>query len=641
MNRKLTIEEKGKQICFDSAHAPRTARVKARLPEDPELLTKHSLTLIGRITNPSTQRVWPLIAFFTELWKSDTRPQGADLGNGLFQFKFEREADLLQVLEKRPYHYNHWMVIVQRWEPTISPSFPCLIPFWIKVQGIPIHLWEEGTIENIGRDIGVFEKAEITPLSVRMRVQVNGLLPLITSSVVEYPNGEEVAVKLVYERIERHCSKCFRLDHELKDCLEAKAQNKALKRTQEASATAQQSDASVNEAKQNMANLVTHPPAFQFSASTKSELRERREPRESRETDGRRAHKTQPREWQERGNSRRTSQAREQSRIAKERSYREIRDSSRHRYADISQGRAYYREVRRIENPRQPALSPPITREGTSGRGVPLPSPPSPLPLEAFNEALGEVRDTMLQYTKCVDPIESEVRLERVRQAEEQGVLEKSAARMVRNRELQEGIVDDAIPERTPVELRLGPCFPLEEEPMSIDQNHLLENSQERLPATLRLGPVNDQVSPLLNSAERICATSERIPATLRLGPILDSPRAADQCPAPTTKRKPGRPPGSKSVRKDPKTTADARTKIRRVPKAKPSPRRKVPSETRKETRPRTGVGASRGTLRGSLQGATQSTHSNTSSENRPLARMIPASSRKRMDFRTPSVPGP
>nr|VDD49929.1 unnamed protein product [Brassica oleracea] len=79
------------------------------------------------------------------------------------------------------------MVIVQRWEPTTSISFPSLIPFWIKVQGIPIHLWNEGTVRSIGEDIGVYEYAEITPLSVKMRVQVNGLLPLITSTVIEYP----------------------------------------------------------------------------------------------------------------------------------------------------------------------------------------------------------------------------------------------------------------------------------------------------------------------------------------------------------------------------------------------------------------------------------------------------------------------
>lgn len=133
------------------------------------------------------------------------RPVGADLGNGLFQFQFKREEDLLQVLEKRPYHYARWMVIVQRWEPTLSKSFPSQIPFWIKVQGVPIHLWSEQILESIGNDIGCYEKSEITPLAMRLRARVNGLLPLITSTIIEYSNGEEVTAKLVYERLEKHC----------------------------------------------------------------------------------------------------------------------------------------------------------------------------------------------------------------------------------------------------------------------------------------------------------------------------------------------------------------------------------------------------------------------------------------------------
>lgn len=126
-----------------------------------------------------------------------------------------------------------YRLIVQRWEPTYSSEFPTLIPFWIKVQGILVHLWAEETIESIGRDLGVFEKAKITSSLMRMRVQVNGRLPLMMKYVIEYSNDEEVTASLKYERLERHCSKCYRLDHEIKDCLEAKAQLRALKEKQE------------------------------------------------------------------------------------------------------------------------------------------------------------------------------------------------------------------------------------------------------------------------------------------------------------------------------------------------------------------------------------------------------------------------
>lgn len=224
MERRLSREAKGKGVATEPAQPPRTGRIKAQAPVNTDRSNKLSLTLIGRVTNRSVQMVWSLIPFFTEMWKAEGGPVGSELGNGMFQFQFENESNLLAVLERRPFHYARWMVILQRWEPTTSASFPSLIPFWIKVQGIPIHLWEENTIKSLAEDFGIFEKAEITDFAVRMRVQVNGLLPIVKSSVTEYPNGDEVTSTFVYEKLEKHCSKCSRLDHDFKDCLVAKHQ---------------------------------------------------------------------------------------------------------------------------------------------------------------------------------------------------------------------------------------------------------------------------------------------------------------------------------------------------------------------------------------------------------------------------------
>lgn len=174
-HRRISSAEKGKGLDLSSQLPLRTAIVKTPAPDNSDLLRKHHLTLIGRVTNKSVQKVWSLIPFFTDHWKTEFKPVGADLGNGMFQFQFELEADLLSVLEKRPYHYARWMAILQRWEPTISPKFPSLIPFWIKVQGLPVHLWTEAKVKCIGEDIGLYEKAEITAVSARMRVHVDGL----------------------------------------------------------------------------------------------------------------------------------------------------------------------------------------------------------------------------------------------------------------------------------------------------------------------------------------------------------------------------------------------------------------------------------------------------------------------------------
>lgn len=643
MSRRLSREEKGKGACFDSHEAPRTARIKVSLPESTELDSKFSLTLIGRVTNPSTQRIWPLIAFFTELWKSDVRPVGADLGNGLFHFQFEREADLLQVLEKRPYHYSRWMVIVQRWEPTISKSFPALIPFWIKVQGIPIHLWKESTIKSIGEDIGVYEKAEITPVSVRMRVQVNGLLPLIKSTVIEYSNGGEVVATLSYERLEKHCAKCFRLDHELKDCLEAKHQNKArlasMEPTLSKEANASQPISSAQNSYKSYEREPQQDRAFRFSASNLSVTHERRSTRETKENPPRRPYKALSREWEERGSQRRSTQARDRLCNLEDRHSRPPRDHRSHRYI-APQGRSYYREVaRKLEINKDAGSTASKALSENCERGTPQQNCRTPLPQEVLQEAIGEVREAMMQYTKHANPTENRAREERLRQAEEQGEIEETARSMVKSAleieaDKQRFEQENATPARLPVMQRLGSPGSLQG---SERQTHH-STSQDRIPATQRLVPVilgqeHSNSRGKNREVERPPTSLERIPAAMRLGentaPTLTMEAGEAPC---KEKRKPGRPPGRKSTQNSPRLTASASSRIRKVSQ-KPSPIRRKQVSEKKTTKPSSKAGTSRG------KGMREV--SATSSENRPICNMIPATSKKRMDFRGPSTLGP
>ena len=353
-HRRISSAEKGKGLDMGTQLPPRSARVKVPLPDNSELLRKHTLTLIGRVTNKTVQKVWSVIPFFTEHWKTEFKPVGSDLGNGLFQFQFELESDLLSVLEQRSYHYARWMIILQRWEPTISPSFPSLIPFWVKVQGLPVHLWTEATIKCIGEDIGLYEKAEITTQTARMRVHIDGLLPLIKESVVEFPNGDEVATTLVYERLDKHCTKCLRLDHELKECLVARAEAKAkIAREEETKGRAEGTSggmaasgrtitsATANQHKSLPEKDQRNSAAFQFSAAYNGEENLRRNDREQRVSSHQRPYKSQTRQWQERSSFRRSSQARERTRYADDRSSRPSREYSHQRHIPAPPSRSY------------------------------------------------------------------------------------------------------------------------------------------------------------------------------------------------------------------------------------------------------------------------------------------------------------
>ncbi|KAJ4894949.1 Clat_adaptor_s domain-containing protein [Raphanus sativus] len=213
------------------------------------------------------------------------------------------------------------------------------------------------------------------------------------------------------------------------------------------------------------------------------------------------------------------------------------------------------RERSREESMRTPNL--PITspQEITSSsrnktqpseRGDPLLMCDPLIQPEEVETAMGIIKESMTLYTKCADPLESAARRERLKRAEEQGIIEKNATKMVlsaivresTNEALQDRDMEvQGSQERTPMSERLGP---LNGSP----------SPQERLPLSAKLGPINGVMSgsPLASTAD--IATAERIPISERLGPVTLSHDAgtSNTKPSLVKKRKPGRPPGIKKA---------------------------------------------------------------------------------------------
>lgn len=674
-HRRISSAEKGKGLDLGTQQPLRAARVKVPLPDNSDLLRKHSLTLIGRVTNKTTQKVWSLIPFFTEHWKTEFKPVGSDLGNGMFQFQFELEADLLSVLEQRPYHYARWLIILQRWEPTVSPSFPSLIPFWIKVQGLPVHLWTEPTIKCIGSDIGIYEKAEITALTARMRVHVNGLLPLITKSVVEYPNGDEVPVTLVYERLDKHCTKCLRLDHELKECLVARAEARALKEAQEGtrelpiqkSEHDSESIRGYSTAPAQGRQIQRFPEkydqaTFKSSDPYQSNDRVKRADYEPRRQQQNRAYKAQSHSWQERASQRRTHQSRDRSQMVETKSSRSRRDYANHNILPVPPSRNYYREVQKHGmDHRETGSSVSRNNHTTDARGNPHISEQEVMRQDPLREISRDVEGVPVQKDRYMELLERESSRKRTEHEAGRGQLEEALLQVARaslNMATEKSpLANNTIPERVPATQRLGSS----PQHISVNIGKGAEispsSSQIRIPATQRLGSIEQAKgsssgkhcsAPAPSPKERVSATKRlggqgspnsqaRVPAALRLGP--------ESVPSPTfiqqeqivAKRKPGRPPGRTKVPASPSLGRDASTKIRKVKNQKVTKcRRKLSVEES-----RLGVTKKKDKTRGGSALPESSGVNSHSSDNVPLSNMIPKSNRRKTDFRVPSGPAP
>ncbi|CAA7017072.1 unnamed protein product [Microthlaspi erraticum] len=215
MSHRYSRAEKEKWV---ERYGTTTGKPRVKIPQcdNSGLIRNNKFTLIGRVTNPAIQKTKALVEFFIDHWHVSGTITGSDLGPNLFQFRFENEQDLQAILNKAPFHFKKWMLILQRWEPIVSETFPALIPFWIKIHGIPLHFWSDHTIRTIGFGLGHFEARDVE--KGRIRVHVNGLKPLEMKMDIELPTGEVKEVEFEYENLEKHCFSCLSLSHEKKDC---------------------------------------------------------------------------------------------------------------------------------------------------------------------------------------------------------------------------------------------------------------------------------------------------------------------------------------------------------------------------------------------------------------------------------------
>lgn len=355
------------------------------------------------------------------------------------------------------------MIILQRWEPTVATFFPSQIPFWLKVHGVPSHMWSKAMLVSLAENIGHYKTYEITTAAARVRVQIDGLKPLITSSTLEFATGEEVTAELVYEKLERHCSVCLKLTHNAKDCPENEETlplptRNSKKQVRDREVLEDNRGREINPHKYQRNQSISRPEevtrSYASSYSKREERNGSRYEREPRYSDCRLSHN--------KGVTRSFNLTQ-----SRDTNYTELRRKENVPHKPI------WIEKRRRELPRA-LLSSQETSASSTRRSPNLATSqirsPRHLPPENIQAAIGEVREVMVWYSSCIDPTESVARRERYRLAEAKGQVEETASQMV--------------------------LAALEQS----EKEKQVSNSQSRLPALPRLGTTNEAEQPEINA---------------------------------------------------------------------------------------------------------------------------------------------
>lgn len=196
------------------------------MPDLPEFKSseRNSRSLIGRILNPDVQKMPGLIQDMPRKWQKQGKVRGIALSKERFQFIFDHEHDLIEVLEKGVHTFHEWALAIDRWVENPPPDYLQYIPIWVQIRNLPLNYYTVKAITALGEKLGEVKVVAFDPDKpqiqdfVRIQVRFDVSRPLIKSKVINLPEGGSTVVSFNYERIQKRCYECQRLNHEKDVC---------------------------------------------------------------------------------------------------------------------------------------------------------------------------------------------------------------------------------------------------------------------------------------------------------------------------------------------------------------------------------------------------------------------------------------
>lgn len=185
---------------------------------------ENKLSLIGRLLNPQCQKMSSLIMKMPRVWQKEGRVRGIALSQERFQFIFQNEFDLLDVLERGVHTFNEWVIVVERWVENPPEDYLQFIPIWVQISNIPVNCYTTGALTALGDLVGktvvvAFDPTKpVTQDFIRVQVKFNVANPLKRSRVISLKGGVSATILFHYEKIQKRCFTCQRLNHEKDFC---------------------------------------------------------------------------------------------------------------------------------------------------------------------------------------------------------------------------------------------------------------------------------------------------------------------------------------------------------------------------------------------------------------------------------------
>ncbi|KAL0711801.1 hypothetical protein Bca4012_018779 [Brassica carinata] len=196
------------------------------LPDSPRfrVYDENETSLLGRLLNPDCQSMERMIDYMPTAWRVYGRVRGIALSRDRFQFVFQREEDLQTVLDDRPWSYNHWAMVIDRWTANPPENFLQSMELWIRIRHIPVNLFTTDTMFALAKEIGKVEEIAYDPKVshtkdyIRAKITFNVENPAKAFRKLTVSKDKTVTIAYEYEKIHKRCFHCLRLTHEKIRC---------------------------------------------------------------------------------------------------------------------------------------------------------------------------------------------------------------------------------------------------------------------------------------------------------------------------------------------------------------------------------------------------------------------------------------
>lgn len=163
-------------------------------------------------------------------WESKGCTDAQVNDDGIVNFYFAKEYQLMLILEGAPYEYRGWMVAIDRWSNRNSHNFLQKIPFWIKIERLPEVYRREHIVRSIGSKMGQVDEVRIVepnlrldkPAEVWIRVSMSiGSEISLVQNVQFMETGEPMELEFKYKKLQKFCTTCGSLRHNYDVCPKA------------------------------------------------------------------------------------------------------------------------------------------------------------------------------------------------------------------------------------------------------------------------------------------------------------------------------------------------------------------------------------------------------------------------------------